>query len=68
MFYIKFPAPLYNKNKPRCWDNKMPRLIYGINVLGIGKDIKDSAMTSFYAGWNPYERGLKIQKKIFKQH
>lgn len=64
MTYYQFPSPLFNKSQPKTWRNTMPRLIKGINVLGIAKNV-DGNNVEYYEGWDPIQRGEKIAKEFF---
>ena len=66
MFFYKFPSPLYNKNQDRTWRYGMPRTIPAINVFGIVKEVIDDKIV-FYEGWDPKERGKKIEEKFFEK-
>lgn len=66
MFFYKFPTPLFNNSEPRTWGNKEERLISGINVFGIAKEVNEDGIV-FYKGWNPQERGLTIQNQFFSK-
>ena len=67
MFYFSFPSPMFNKNKPSRWGNGLPRLIHGIDLLGLVKEIHDDKII-FYEGWDPNERGKIIQETFFTQN
>ena len=59
LFFYPFPCPMYNKNG-------MPRIIKAINVFGIVKSMDGDKIT-FYEGWDPNERGKKIEEKYFRK-
>ena len=44
----------------------MPRTIPAINVFGIVKEVIDDKIV-FYEGWDPKERGKKIEEKFFEK-
>lgn len=66
MFFYKFPSPMYNTSQPRTWPNTTPREISAIDVFGIAKEVNGDKVV-FYDGWNPEERGQKIQNKFFSK-
>lgn len=67
MFFYKFPSPMYNTSQPRTWPNTIPREISTIDVFGIAKEVIGDKVV-FYDGWNPEERGQKIQNKFFTKY
>ncbi len=66
MFFFEFPSPMYNTSQPRTWGNATPREISAIDVFGIAKEVNGDKVV-FYDGWNPRERGKKIQNKFFSK-
>jgi hypothetical protein len=66
MFFYEFPSPMYNTRQPRTWRNTTKREISAIDVFGIAKDVNGDKVV-FYDGWNPRERGKKIQNKFFSK-
>lgn len=64
MFFYKFSSPKFNKSQPRTWRNTMPRTISAINVFGIVKEV-DGDNVVFFDGWNPQERGKRIEDDLF---
>jgi len=65
MFFYPFTIPKSNKLNSKTFRNNMNRKIPGIDVLGIAKDINNENVT-FYEGWDPQERGKKIEKEFFE--
>lgn len=64
LFFYKFSSPMFNKSQPRTWRNTMPRTISTINVFGIVKEV-DGDNVVFFDGWNPQERGKRIENDLF---
>lgn len=56
MCYHEFPFPLFNKQ-----ENKK---ISGISIFTIAKEV-DGDNVVFYEGWDPQERGKKIEEEFF---
>ena len=66
MFFYEFPSPMYNTSQPRTWGNATQREISAIDVFGIAKDVNGDKVV-FYDGWDPQQRGQKIQNKFFSK-
>lgn len=66
MFFYKFPSPMYNASQPRTWRNATQREISAIDVFGIAKEVNGDKVV-FYDGWDPQQRGQKIQNKFFSK-
>ena len=66
MFFLEFPSPMYNTSQPRTWGNATQKEISAIDVFGIAKEVNGD-MVVFYDGWNPEERGQKIQNNFFSK-
>lgn len=66
MFFYEFPSPMYNTRQPRTWRNTTKREISAIDVFGIAKDVNGDKVV-FYDGWDPQQRGQKIQNKFFSK-
>ena len=66
MFFYEFPSPMYNTSQPRTWGNATQGEISAIDVFGIAKEVNGDKVV-FYDGWNPEERGKKIQNKFFSK-
>ena len=65
MFYYPFTFPKFNKLNSKIFRNGLNREIYGIYLFGIAKDVNNENV-SFYEGWDPQERGKKIEKELFE--
>lgn len=64
IFFYQFSSLMYNKTQSRTWQNGLPRTISAINLFGIAKEV-DGDNVVFYEGWDPQERGKKIEEKFF---
>lgn len=66
MFFFEFPSPRYDTRQPRTWRNTTKREISAIDVFGIAKNVNVDKVV-FYDGWDPQQRGQKIQNKFFSK-
>lgn len=66
MFFFEFPSPMYNTSQPRTWGNATQGEISAIDVFGIAKEVNGDKVV-FYDGWDPQQRGQKIQNKFFSK-
>lgn len=65
MFFYPFAFPKFNKLNSKIFRNDLNRKISGIYLFGIAKD-DNKENVSFYKGWDPQERGKKIEKELFE--